>query len=114
MATGTVRLVEADHKVTWTFTAKRSGSAINLTGTTVDIQVHLNGAADGTNLISYSGGGCTITDAAAGVFTFQFTSTHTANPGRGRWRARITTTATSAVEHLKAGDFIIDRNAGEA
>ena len=105
----TVRLTEGD-AVTWTFTAKTDGTADNLTGKTVALLVHLDGSADGTNLVDYAA--CTVTDEDNGVFTFDFTTPHTANPGRGYWRARVTTTATSKIRHKKAGQFIIERNSG--
>ena len=111
-ASTTIRLVEGDDKVQWTLTAKRAGTAIGLTGKTVKIMVHLNGQPDDTNLVDFLA--CTLADEDNGVVTYDFLSTQLASAGRGRWRLQITTTATSAIEHLKAGLFIIERNSGEA
>jgi hypothetical protein len=57
----------------WTY--KEDGTVENVTGWTVTIYAHDDGAAVGTNRID--GGSVTLSDAANGVVTYTFTAANT-------------------------------------
>lgn len=103
-------LTEGD-EVTYTITAKRAGSAINLTGYTVVLYAKDDDAAEGTNQVN--GASVTVTDAANGVCSFSFTATHSALPtGKtmltGLWALKLTTGGND--EYTKQEPFLIHKN----
>lgn len=108
MSSDLIRLTEGDNNVVWTFTCKRAGAVVDLTGPlAVTLYVHDDDAAEGTNIVN--GSSCTVTDAAAGECTFTFTTSHTVIGGTGRvlkgkWKLKVVS------ESFDEGEFRIEKD----
>lgn len=96
MTSDEIVLTEGDNSVEWTFTCKRAGSVVDLTGTTVKLYLHDDDAAEGTNILDDGGSNtCTLdADPTTGQCTFTFTTTHTTISGTGRvvkgtWKLKV-------------------------
>lgn len=108
MTSDPVVLTEGDNNVVWTFTVKRAGVIVNITGMTVLLYVRDDDAAEGTNIIN--GTACTLSNPSVGECTFTFLTAHTtiASPGRvvkGRYKLKINS------ESFDEGEFRIEKDA---
>lgn len=90
---------------TETFTAKRAGVVVNLTGATITLSLWDEKASEGTLVIS--GSACSITDATNGIFTFPFTATHTTLVGRSATMQYIITVIIGAAIEKIVGSFVV-------
>lgn len=66
-------------------TLERSGTAIDVTGATVDLFINLNGTVINTGHTS-----CALTTPVSGIVTYDLTAADTATPGLANCEVRIT------------------------
>lgn len=67
-----------DIRTPFAFKLKQSGSAVDLDGLTVQFKMENN---SGTDIVSWTATGVTVTDATAGEGYFAFQATHVATAG---------------------------------